>query len=158
MFFAEPILKNVRIFVLLLVTIFENSRCPKAQCPKAEQGGQIRFPNFDGDLVPALIQHLCDEFLNHLPGNIVPLKRRIDGNVGNKNTILGCFINDETDNTVFAFGNDSEAVRLLQAPPEFLFRPGKFEARFFNRQNLGEVPANHPANVNLNFLSLKKIH
>jgi len=152
---AKPILENVGIFALIIVEVFAYQCRPKTQRTKAEQRRYIRFPNFDGDFLSPLVNHFGNKFLNHLPGDAVPLKLWIGSNVSNKNATFRRFIDDETDDASFVFGDHSEAVPLLKTLEKFFFRPREFKARLLNRQHLGKIPANHPSNLNLNFFPLK---
>jgi len=155
---AEAILENVSIFVLVVVKVFERGGRPKSERTETEQSGQIRFSNLNTDFVPPLVNHLGDKFVNHLSGNAVPLKLGSDGNVRDEKTIFRRFVNDKTDDALLVFGDHSETVRLLKTLQKLLVCPGKLKTCFLNRQYFGKIPTNHPPNVNLNFLTLKKIH
>jgi phosphoribosylformylglycinamidine synthase len=53
------------------------------------------------------------------------------------------------DDPLIALGHHANAVALPQTADEIVFRPGKFKAPLFNGQDLGHIPANHPANMHV---------
>src|SRR5207248_9923962 len=63
-------------------------------------------------------------------------------------------VDHEADDLLALLGDHADAVPLAEAAKEVLFGPGVLEALLLGLQDLGHVPADHPAYVDADLLLL----
>ena len=76
------------------------------------------------------------------------------GEVQDVQLVLVQLVDHEADHLFAVLGHHADAVALPQAAEEVLLGPGEFEAELLGLQDLGHVPANHPADVDAGLFSL----
>ena len=96
------------------------------------------------------VRRWCDSLpisFGHLAADAAAAEARVDGEVQDVQPVLVQLIDHEADDPLAGLGDHADAVALAEAAEEVLLVPGELEALLFDRQDLGHVAADHPADM-----------